>query len=70
MLQREPWVMFEAGAVSNALPDNAVCPYLVGMKPVDLVEGPLTQFQAKVADRESTLEMVRGRRDRPARIAD
>ena len=56
--QQAPWLLFEAGALAKTLTDTFVCPYLIGMKPSDLVGGPLTQFQAKVADKEGTFDLA------------
>ncbi len=56
--QKEPWLLFEAGALAKTLTDTFVCPYLIRMHPSDLAQGPLTQFQAKTADREGTLELL------------
>jgi hypothetical protein len=52
-----PWILFEAGALSKAFTASAVCPYLVDLEFKELT-GPLAQFQAKKADRISTLELV------------
>jgi hypothetical protein len=54
-----PWLMFEAGALAKSINGANVCPYLIGMKPANIPEGPLTQFQAKVADRSGTFDLVR-----------
>jgi len=56
--QREPWLLFEAGALAKTLEDTFVCPYLIQMRPPDLAPGPLTQFQAKIANRDGTLDLV------------
>lgn len=42
---REPWIHFEAGALSKIINDSYVSPILFNLKPSDVV-GPLTQFQA------------------------
>jgi hypothetical protein len=52
-----PWVLFEAGALSKTLVTSAVCPYLYDVE-LQEIAGPLSQFQAKKADRASTLELV------------
>ena len=41
----EPWIMFEAGALSKQLEKSKICPILFGLENTDLV-GPLVQFQA------------------------
>lgn len=53
----EPWILFEAGALSNAFARSAVCPYLVDVDSKDLT-GPLSHFMAKKCDRRSTLDLV------------
>jgi hypothetical protein len=52
-----PWLLFEAGALSKAVEEGAVCPYLLDVD-VSEVSGPLSQFQAKKADKTSTVEMI------------
>lgn len=51
------WILFEAGALSKALSDSAVCPYLLDVEFSD-VTGPLSQFQAKKTDKDSTYELI------------
>jgi hypothetical protein len=55
--RRAPWIIFEAGALSKAAERPTVCPYLVDLPPSDL-EGPLAQFQAKLADEAGTLDLL------------
>jgi len=55
---RSTWLHFEAGALSRLDDDSRVTPYLVGLKPTDLVE-PLPMFQSVVADRDGTMKLVR-----------
>ncbi|MDR6547893.1 hypothetical protein J2810_003979 [Chryseobacterium rhizosphaerae] len=40
----KPWILFEAGALSNRLDKSKVCPILFGLKKSD-VTGPLARFQ-------------------------
>jgi hypothetical protein len=51
------WLLFEAGALSKSVRAGRVCPYLIGTGQNNL-EGPLTQFQSKTADRNGTLELL------------
>jgi hypothetical protein len=51
------WLNFEAGALSNAVAREMVCPYLFRLKPSDLT-GPLAQFQMSEANKEDTQKMV------------
>ena len=56
---REPWIMFEAGAVSKAVTgDGYVCTYLVDVDNAD-VPLPLGMFQSTTATRDDTLRLVR-----------
>lgn len=55
---REPWVLFEAGALAKQLSNSYVCPYLIDLQPVELPSGPLTQFQAKQANRAGTFDLI------------
>jgi hypothetical protein len=54
-----PWLLFEAGALAKTLQDAHVCPYLIGLEPSNLPQGPLAQFQAKRANRAETHDLVR-----------
>ena len=56
--QSEPWLNFEAGALSKAVKERTyVCPYLVELKPTDIV-GPLKEFQLTKTDREDTFRLM------------
>lgn len=52
------WILFESGAVSNALGRNAVVPLLYELTPADLT-GPLAQFQAVRCDLEGMRYLFR-----------
>jgi TIR domain len=54
-----PWLLFEAGALSKALGQNRVCPYLFGLEPGD-VERPLGIFQSTKADKTDTIKLLVG----------
>jgi hypothetical protein len=55
---REPWINFEAGAISKALEKSWVSPFLFGIDPTKL-DGPLQQFQATVYDQEDVFNLLR-----------
>jgi hypothetical protein len=56
-----PWLHFEAGALAKQFKGSElVCPYLYGLRESDLPpESPLSQFQAKQADKQGTLSLLR-----------
>jgi hypothetical protein len=56
--QREPWLLFETGALGKTLQRTFVCPYLIDLEPSDLQPGPLTLFQAKRANAEGTYDVL------------
>jgi hypothetical protein len=60
------WMMFESGALWKAIEEQFLCPYLFNLKSTQL-KPPLSQFQAAVADRKNTQELVRSinRRQEP-----
>ena len=55
-----PWIHFEAGALSKRVDDRSkVIPFLFGLQPRDVKDGPLGLFQAVTADRDGVLRMLR-----------
>jgi hypothetical protein len=53
-----PWIHFETGALAKFIIDSRVCPYLIGMDPNDVPQGPLSQFQANRANESGTFKLV------------
>ena len=53
----EPWISFEAGAVSKES-KSPVCPYLLDMCPKELDGTPLAQFQMAAANEDGTRSLV------------
>ena len=53
----EPWINFEAGAISKQVGEARACTYLLGLNPNDIT-GPLAQFQASKADKSDTKKLV------------
>lgn len=54
----EPWIMFEAGALSKSLEKSRVCPMLFDVEPSD-IKGPLVQFQATQFNKEEVKKLVK-----------
>jgi hypothetical protein len=54
----EPWIHFEAGALSKTIEETFVCPYLFQVEPTDL-KGPLVQFQSTKTNKDDTQKLVR-----------
>jgi DNA recombination protein RmuC len=56
---REPWILFEAGALSKTIDDRTrLCTYLLGgLQPKD-IEAPLGLFQATKAEKEDTRKLL------------
>jgi hypothetical protein len=62
-----PWINFEAGALSKAVTTSRVIPFLVDLPNSDL-EGPLTQFQTTLKNKEDVhklLKTINAGSDRP-----
>lgn len=53
----EPWINFEAGALSKIVGQSNVCPYLFELEPTD-ISGPLTQFQMTLGTSKDTLLLL------------
>ena len=51
------WIHFEAGAISKVSVDATVVPYLIGLDPTEIA-GPLTKFQATIADADGTRSLA------------
>jgi hypothetical protein len=58
----EPWINFEAGALSKALAGRRVSPFMFGLEPGEL-SGPLSQFQATRYEKEDVRRLVRSMND-------
>lgn len=55
--QHNPWLLFEAGALSKTLEQTCVCPILFQMNPGQL-SGPLTQFQSNKLTMSGILKVL------------
>lgn len=54
-----PWLVFEAGVISKALPDKHCCPLLCDLKQSD-ISGPLTNFQSTmITKKEDMLRLIK-----------
>jgi len=57
--KQQPWVIFEAGALSKVIDTSRVVPLLLDLRISDL-SGPLAQFQAVTANnREDVFSMIK-----------
>jgi hypothetical protein len=59
--QHAPWLNFEAGALSKTIPgdiEQRVVPLMVDLRGPTQLTGPLSQFQAKAADREGVKSLL------------
>jgi hypothetical protein len=52
-----PWMNFEAGALSNAISRACVMPFLFHVHPDD-IDGPLSQFQSTIYEKQDIFNMV------------
>lgn len=55
---KEPWLNFEAGAISKSIESGRVAPLLVGLT-YDDVTGPLAQFQLTMLNHDDVLDLFR-----------
>lgn len=55
---KEPWLLFEAGALSKTIDKSYVVPLLFDLEPSDLQESPLLQFQAASFNKEEIKKLV------------
>ena len=58
-VQHEPWVNFEAGAVSKTIDDSYVSPLLLGVSVDDLGGLPLLQFQCTLFEKDGVRSLLR-----------
>ncbi|AKB72189.1 TIR domain-containing protein [Methanosarcina mazei] len=54
---REPWLNFEAGALSKKMESSRVCPFLYNVK-LSEIDGPLLQFQVTVYKKQDVLKLL------------
>jgi len=53
----EPWILFEAGAISKTLDSAYVCPILYKLEPASLT-GPMAQFQATKLHKDDMFRLL------------
>lgn len=51
------WLNFEAGALSKSLDKGKVCPFLLDLKPIDINQSPITQFQMAVLEKAEVYKL-------------
>ncbi|HEX9929769.1 MAG TPA: methyltransferase domain-containing protein [Pyrinomonadaceae bacterium] len=52
------WIYFECGALSKTTHGSRIFPYLFDLEDTDFTNNPLTQFQARIADKAGTKKLV------------
>lgn len=57
------WLNFEAGALSKAIDKAKVCPFLFDLKPSDISNSPILQFQMTNIDQDDMLKLFRSMND-------
>ena len=55
---QQPWVNFEAGAVSKMVPEAKVSPLLLGVTMAELADSPLSMFQCTRFDRDDVRKLL------------
>lgn len=58
-VERQPWVNFEAGAVSKVVQQSRVSPLLLGLSVEDLGSLPLAMFQCTTRDKDDMRKLLR-----------
>lgn len=58
-----PWLNFEAGALSKSIEQSKVCPFLVDLKPSDIQNSPILQFQMTTAAKDDVLRLFKSIND-------
>lgn len=53
------WLNFEAGALSKSIEQSKVCPFLVDLKPSDITDSPILQFQMANATQEDVFKLFK-----------
>lgn len=53
------WLNFEAGALSKSIEQSKVCPFLVDLKPSDITDSPILQFQMANATRDDVFKLFK-----------
>lgn len=53
------WLNFEAGALSKSIEQAKVCPFLVDLKPSDIQNSPILQFQMASATKDDVFRLFK-----------
>lgn len=51
------WLNFEAGALSKSIEQSKVCPFLVDLKPSDIQNSPILQFQMASSTKDDVFKL-------------
>ena len=55
---QQPWLLFEAGALSKTIDTSYVVPLLFNLEPSDLSDSPLLQFQAATFSKDEIKKLI------------
>ena len=53
------WLNFEAGALSKSIEQSKVCPFLVDLKPSDIQDSPILQFQMTSSSKDDVFKLFK-----------
>ena len=51
------WLNFEAGALSKSIEQSKVCPFLIDLKPSEITNSPILQFQMASSSKDDVLKL-------------
>jgi hypothetical protein len=54
-----PWINFEAGALSKSLDKSLVFPFLFDLSRSEVTDGPITQFQSTINEKDDFLKLLK-----------
>lgn len=56
--KNKPWILFESGALAKGLTTNRVCTFLVDLKPSDILQNPLSNFNHTEPTKDGLFKLI------------